>query len=152
MVRSPGFGSITSDKRPIQARFHCGSSIHCFNLPLTMSRRLILQQARSQTLNSRSPTACKFMVSCSFHSPPGVLFTFPSRYYFTIGHSVIFSLTRWSSQIHTEFHVFHATWDSIWLFSIFKYETITLYGQVFQTCSSNCWRIVMLVPLPLILN
>eukprot|EP00956_Cyclotella_meneghiniana_P017981 scaffold29689_cov35-Cyclotella_meneghiniana.AAC.1 len=50
MVRSPGFGSITSDKRPIQARFHCGSSIHCLNLPLPMSRRLILQQARRQTL------------------------------------------------------------------------------------------------------
>ena len=115
MVRSSGFGSITSDKRPIQARFHYGSSILCFNLPLTISRRLILQQARSQTF-SRPPTACKFMVSCSFHSPPGVLFTFPSRYYFTIGHSGIFSLTRWSSLIHTEFHVLHATWDSIWLF------------------------------------
>ena len=115
MVRSSGFGSITSDKCPIKARFHYGSSIHCFNLPLTISRRLILQQERSQTL-SRPPTACKFMVSCSFHSPPGVLFTFPSRYCFTIGHSWIFSLTRWSSQIHTEFHVLHATWESIWLF------------------------------------
>ena len=51
-----------------------------------------------------------------FHSPSGVLFTFPSRYCFTIGHSGIFSLTRWSSQIHTEFHVLHATWDPIWLF------------------------------------
>ena len=112
MVRSPGFGSINTDKRPIQTRFHYGFSILCFNLPLTISRRLILQQERSQTL-SRPPTACKFMVSCSFHSPPGVLFTFPSRYYFTIGHSGIFSLTRWSSQIHTEFLVVHATWDSI---------------------------------------
>ena len=49
MVRSSGFGSITSDKRPIQARFHYGFSILYFNLPLTISRRLILQQARSQT-------------------------------------------------------------------------------------------------------
>ena len=115
MVRSSGFGSITSDKRPIKARFHCGSDIHCLNLPLPISRRLILQQARSQTI-SRPPTVCKFMVSCSFHSPPGVLFTFPSRYCFTIGHSGIFSLTRWSSQIHTEFHVLHATRDLIGLF------------------------------------
>ena len=115
MVRSSGFGSITRDKRLIKARFHYGFSIHCFNLPLTISRRLILQQARRQTIR-RPSTACKFMVSCSFHSPPGVLFTFPSRYYFTIGHSGIFSLTRWSSQIHTEFHVLHATWDPIWLF------------------------------------
>ena len=69
MVRSSGFGSITRDKRPIQARFHYGFDIHYLNLPLPISRRLILQQARSQTFNSRSPTACKFMVSCSFHSP-----------------------------------------------------------------------------------
>ena len=30
-------------------------------------------------------TACKFTVSRLFHSPPGVLFTFPSQYWFTIG-------------------------------------------------------------------
>ena len=80
MVRSSGFGSITSDICPIQARFHYGFSILCLNLPLPISRRLILQQARRQT-NCRPSTACKFMVSCSFHSPPGVLFTFPSRYF-----------------------------------------------------------------------
>ena len=115
MVRSSGFGSVSSDCRPIQARFHSGSSIFYLNLPLLTSRRLILQQVRGQTF-SRSPTACRLKLSCSFHSPSGVLFTFPSRYYFAIGHSVIFSLTRWSSPIHTEFHVLHATWDPIWLF------------------------------------
>ena len=30
-------------------------------------------------------TACRSTVSGLFHSPPGVLFTFPSRYWFTIG-------------------------------------------------------------------
>ena len=50
MVRSSGFGSITSDERPIQARFHYGFGILCLNLPLPISRRLILQQARSQTI------------------------------------------------------------------------------------------------------
>ena len=38
-----------------------------------------------------------------FHSPPGVLFTFPSRYSCTIGRQLVLSLTRWSSQIHTGF-------------------------------------------------
>ena len=47
-----------------------------------------------------------------FHSPPGVLFTFPSRYCFAIGHTVVLSLTRWSSRIHTEFHVLRATRDT----------------------------------------
>ena len=31
----------------------------------------------------------------------GVLFAFPSRYWFTIGRQVVFSLGRWSSQIPT---------------------------------------------------
>ncbi|KAK8952029.1 hypothetical protein KSP39_PZI004205 [Platanthera zijinensis] len=39
----------------------------------------------------------------------GVLFTFPSRYYFAIGHLRVFSLTRWSLLIHTRFHMPHAT-------------------------------------------
>lgn len=43
----------------------------------------------------------------------GFFFTFPSRYYFTIGDSGVFSLTRWSSQIHTGFHVPHATRDAV---------------------------------------
>ena len=44
-----------------------------------------------------------------FHSPPGVLFTFPSRYLFTIGLSGIFSLTGWAPLIHSGFHVSRAT-------------------------------------------
>ena len=40
-----------------------------------------------------------------FHSPLGVLFTFPSRYWCTIGHRRVFSLGRWSSQLRTGFHV-----------------------------------------------
>ena len=41
-----------------------------------------------------------------------MLFTFPSRYLFTIGLSGVFSLTGWSRQIHTEFLVFRATQDT----------------------------------------
>jgi hypothetical protein len=40
-----------------------------------------------------------------------VLFTFPSRYLFTIGHQGVFRLRRWSSQIHTGFLGPRATWD-----------------------------------------
>ena len=47
-----------------------------------------------------------------FHSPPGVLFTFPSRYCCAIGHTGVLSLTRWSSQIQTEFHVLRPTRDT----------------------------------------
>ena len=44
-----------------------------------------------------------------FHSPLGVLFTFPSRYLFTIGWKTIFSLSPWSGRIPTEFHEFRST-------------------------------------------
>jgi hypothetical protein len=41
-----------------------------------------------------------------------VLFTFPSRYLFTIGHQGVFRLRRWSSRIHTGFLGPRATWDT----------------------------------------
>ena len=86
MVRSSGFGSITSDICPIQARFHYGFSILCLNLPLPISRRLILQQAHGHPI-SRAPIACKLTVSCSislpsrgsFHLSLAVLFRYRSH-------------------------------------------------------------------------
>ena len=44
-----------------------------------------------------------------FHSPPGVLFAFPSRYLFTIGRLRVFSLGGWSPHIQTGFHVSRPT-------------------------------------------
>ena len=71
-----------------------------------------MQKARSQALTLRS-IALLLLVSVRFqvlfHSPPGVLFTFPSRYWFTIGRQVVFSLGKWSSQIPTGFLVSRGT-------------------------------------------
>ena len=39
----------------------------------------------------------------------GVLFTFPSQYWYTIGLSGVFSLTGWCRQIQTEFHLLRPT-------------------------------------------
>src|SRR5215470_16488259 len=65
-------------------------------MPLT--RRLILQKARRHPERLRRIVGKRFQVL--FHSPPGVLFTFPSRYSSAIGHQGVFRLTRWSWQIH----------------------------------------------------
>src|SRR3977135_3351171 len=46
-----------------------------------------------------------------FHSPPGVLFTFPPRYWSAIGHQGVFRLSGWSRQIHSKFHELAATWE-----------------------------------------
>ena len=40
-----------------------------------------------------------------FHSPPGVLFTFPSQYCSTIGHGVVFRLRGWAPFLLYGFHV-----------------------------------------------
>ena len=55
-----------------------------------------MQKVRSRLT---APTVRRHTVSGTFHSPLGVLFTFPSRYLFTIGHLNILSLGRWSSRI-----------------------------------------------------
>src|SRR5215212_6278671 len=74
-------------------------------MPLT--RRLILQKARRHPARLRRIVGERFQVL--FHSPPGVLFTIPSRYSSAIGHQEVFSLTRWSWQIHNELHESAAT-------------------------------------------
>ena len=47
-----------------------------------------------------------------FHSPPGVLFTFPSQYCYSIGHWVVFRLGGWSPRLPTGFHVSGGTLDT----------------------------------------
>ena len=104
MDSSPGFASAASDSVAIlKARFHCGS-VPTLTSPLTATRWLILQKARRHTAGVlRLLVGARFQVL--FHSPPGVLFTFPSRYLCAIGHRRVFRLGGWSPLIHTGFHV-----------------------------------------------
>ena len=68
-----------------------------------------------------------------FHSPPGVLFTFPSRYSSAIGHQGVFRLTRWSWQIHGRLQESAATREHHQKRPrAFTYRTITVYGRPFQ--------------------
>ena len=62
-------------------------------LPHTITRRLIFQEARRHSITT-APTACRHAVSGLFHSPPGVLFTFPSRYCFSVGRQMYLALDR----------------------------------------------------------
>ena len=117
-------------------------------MPLT--RRLILQKARRHraqaTLRARLRRLVGTRFQELFHSPPGVLFTLPSRYSCTIGHQEVFSLTRWSWQIHTGFHEPRATREhppqSDWRH---MYGALTLYGRPLA-CRSTPPRISHCVP------
>ena len=68
-----------------------------------------------------------------FHSALAVLFTFPSRYCFTIGHQVVFRLRGWSPYLLTGFLVSADTLDSTTRPFHFAYGTITRSGRFFHT-------------------
>ena len=116
MVRSLGFGSITYDlSRPLQTRFPFGSIPYIvFNLAIYNN-----SPDRSTKSTISHLNVLYLLVNIGFqvlfHSPPGVLFTFPSRYCSTIGHQVVFSLMGWSPLLHTRFHVPRITLDTIML-------------------------------------
>ena len=111
MDSSPGFASAACDSYAIlKARFHCGS-VQTLTSPHTATRWLILQKARRHPARGlRLLVGARFQVL--FHSPLGVLFTFPSRYWFAIGHRRVFSLGGWSPRLRTGFHVPGPTRDT----------------------------------------
>ena len=77
MVRSPGFGSTNGDFSPSSGSLSLWLRLFRLNLPPSVSRRLILQQAHGQTFN-RPPIACRLTVSCSISLPsPGFFSPFP---------------------------------------------------------------------------
>jgi len=99
-------------KRPIRTRFRFGSkTLRSLTSPDTVTRRLIMQKARRHGSCPLRPLAsARFQVL--FTPIPWVLFTFPSRYLFTIGHQRVFRLSGWSRQIHTGLHESGITWDT----------------------------------------
>ena len=73
-----------------------------------------------------------------------MLFTFPSRYWFTIGRTLVFSLGRWSSRIPTGFPVSRGTWETDWrASSVFAYRTVTFCGRAFQNVRLTGWFVTL---------
>ena len=98
--------------RPYQTRFRFGSGPEGLNLHVSSNSP---DHNAKGTQSGRPKTTLLPLVGTRFqdlfHSPPGVLFTFPSRYSCTIGHRGVFRLGGWSPQIRAEFHVVRATRD-----------------------------------------
>src|SRR6187401_3875900 len=76
---------------------------------LATERKSLTHYTKGTRSPLRAPTVCMHAVSGLFHSPPGVLFAFPSRYWFTIGRLRVFSLGGWSPHLQTGFHVSRPT-------------------------------------------
>src|SRR3954447_9212656 len=95
-----------------------------------------MQKARRHRTSLLRPlVGTRFQVL--FHSPSGVLFTFPSRYLSAIGHQGVFRLNGWSRQIHTEFQGFRVTWGDASESQTYVYGGITLYAGTFQSSSTS---------------
>ena len=110
MDRSPSFGSIRTSSTPDEDSLSLRlPSAKRLDLLVRITRRIIMQKARPHPPCGRLGLLCKLSVSGLFHSPSGVLFTFPSRYLCTIGFRLVFSLGGWSPQLPIGFHVSDGT-------------------------------------------
>ena len=76
-----------------------------------------------------------------------MLFTFPSRYWFTIGLTGVFSLTGWSRRIRAEFLVFRVTQDTAMLqlasHTGLSPSTVLLSRRF---CSLHAYNVAILLP------
>ena len=102
-IAHPASRPARATRRPVRTRLLCGS------LPSLTSPRASDSLAHSTKGTPSHLSVLRLLVGARFqvlfHSPPGVLFTFPSRYSSAIGRRVVFRLGWWSTQVRTGFHV-----------------------------------------------
>src|SRR3954464_1305064 len=114
MGRSLGFGSRARDWIALFGLAFATATPHGLTSPRTANSQAHsskgTQSPRTEILRLSRLVGTRFQAL--FHSPPGGLFTFPSRYLSAIGHQGVFRLSGWSRQIHTEFHGLGATWET----------------------------------------
>ena len=110
-IGHPVSGLIHATIRTVHPRFPFGST----PLVLNLATYINSPDRSTKSTTSHLNVLCvlvniRFQVL--FHSPPGVLFTFPSQYCFTIGHQVVFRLGGWAPRLPGRFHVPARTLDS----------------------------------------
>ena len=136
MDRSPGFGSTNTNFSPfsdlVSLRLHTFSVFNLANISNSPDRSTKSTQSELSLLLLFVST--RFQVL--FHSPPGVLFTFPSQYFSTIGHRLVFRLGGWSPRLPTGFLVSRGTLDPARCPSDFAYEAFTPSGLLSQNSSA----------------
>ena len=109
-IGHPVSGLIHATIRTVHPRFPCGSVPSVLNLAAYINS----PDRSTKSTTSHLDVLCvlvniRFQVL--FHSPPGVLFTFPSQYCSTIGHQVVFRLGEWSPHLPGGFLVSARTPD-----------------------------------------
>ena len=125
---SPGFASTARDCSP---GWDSLSLRLASWLNLATHRNSLAHSTKGTPSRARGPLRLlvgkRFQVL--FHSPPGVLFTFPSRYWSTIGHRRVFRIGGWTPQLPTGFHVSGGTQEPLDGPRGFAYGALTLYRR-----------------------
>ena len=110
-IGHPVSGLLLATCRAIHTRFLFGSTPSVLNLAANNNSPDHSTKGTTSRLNALCVLVnIRFQVL--FHSPSGVLFTFPSQYCSTIGHQVVFRLGGWAPRIPYGFHVSVGTLDT----------------------------------------
>ena len=111
MGRSPGFGSTLTDYSALlRLGFPPAPDLRSLTLPASVTRRTVLQKVRGPSYID-VPQLVNTGFQVLFHSPPGVLFTFPSQYYALSVTKEYLALGGWSPRLPARFHVSRGTLD-----------------------------------------
>src|SRR3954469_14709823 len=136
MGRSLRFGSRACDSNALLRLAFATAAPHGLTSPHTTNSQAHSSKGTLSPLLRRLQRFVSRRFQVLFHSPPGVLFTFPSRYLSAIGHLGVFRLTRWSWLIHTGFLGPRATWDTSRAIETFRLRGWHPLWRGFQSTSS----------------
>ena len=137
MDRSPGFGSTPTDSLALfRLGFPSAPDLQALTSPASVTRRTVLQKVRGSTFKV-VPQLVNIWFQVLFHSPPGVLFTFPSQYYALSVTKEYLALRGGPRVLPTRFHVSRGTLDPAMLTRPFTYGAFTLSGWLSQNHSAK---------------
>ena len=129
MGRSQSFASTASNSSPYSDSLSLRLRMFTYlTLLETVTRRLIMQKARRhRTCLLRPLVSVWFQVLFTPVCP--VLFTFPSRYLFTIGLSGVFSLAGWCRRFQTGRLLPRLTQDTTTSLLTCQYRGLTFFAR-----------------------
>ena len=132
MDRSPGFGSTPTDYFALfRLGFPSAPGLQPLTSPASVTRRTVLQKVRGSSYKD-VPQLVNIWFQVLFHSPPGVLFTFPSQYYALSVTKEYLALEGGPSDFPQGFSCLVVLWILL-LPIVFVYGAFTLSGLTSQT-------------------
>ena len=111
--------------------FPSAPHLQCLTSPASVTRRTVLQKVRGSSYKD-VPQLVNIWFQVLFHSPPGVLFTFPSQYYALSVTKEYLALEGGPSDFPQGFSCLVVLWILL-LPIVFVYGAFTLSGLTSQT-------------------